>query len=145
MKSYYLDTSALVKLYHQEKGTRKVEGIFSTEDATITISEIAVVELYSALYKLYRMKEISKDAVEASIKSFEEDCKYRFSINPANADEIYKAKEIIKRYGEEESVRTLDAIQLAVALDNENTVIFVSADAVLNGIAKKEGLEMVVL
>lgn len=145
MKTYFLDTSALVKLYHREKGTGEVETIFSTENATIIISEIAVVELYSALYKLNRMKEISKDAVEASTKSFEEDCKYRFSINPVSADEIDRAKEIIKRYGEEESVRTLDAIQLAVALDNENTVIFVSADAVLNGIAEKEGLEMVIL
>jgi len=145
MKTYYLDTSALVKLYHQEKGTGKVEKIFSTENATIIISEIAVVELYSALYKLNRMKEISKDAVEASIKSFEEDCKYRFSINPASAGEIDRAKGIIKRYGKEESIRTLDAIQLAVALDNENTIIFVSADVVLNGIAEKEGLETVIL
>ena len=103
MKTYYLDTSALVKLYHQEKGTGEVEKIFSTENATIIISEIAVVELYSALYKLNRLKEISKDAVEASIKSFEEDCRYRFSINPASADEFDRAKELIKRYGEDES------------------------------------------
>ncbi len=49
MKTYYLDTSVLVKLYHQETGTDEVEKIFSTKNASIIISEIAVVELYSAI------------------------------------------------------------------------------------------------
>ena len=145
MKIYYLDTSALVKLYHNEKGTEEVEKIFSTPNASIIISEIAVVELYSALYRLNRMKEIPGNAVEASIRSFEDDCKYRFSINSVSSDTINRAKNIIKRYGKEESIRTLDAIQLSVSLDNESAIIFVSADAVLNVIAEKEGLETVVL
>ncbi|HDH11936.1 MAG TPA: PIN domain-containing protein [Nitrospirae bacterium] len=145
MKIYYLDTSALVKLYHNEKGTEEVEKIFSTQNASIIISEIAVVELYSALYRLNRMKEIPGNAVEASIRSFEDDCKYRFSINSVGSDTINRAKKIIKRYGKDESIRTLDAIQLSVSLDHESAIIFVSADAVLNVIAEKEGLDTVVL
>ncbi len=143
MKTYYLDTSALVKLYHQEAGTDEVEKIFSTENASIIISEIAVVELYSALYRLSRMKEIPEDALKTSIESFEEDCKYRFSINSVDPNAITKATEIIKKYGNKESIRTLDAIQLSISLNNENIVVFVSADTVLTEIAEKEGLEII--
>lgn len=143
MKTYYLDTSAFVKFYHQETGTDEVEKIFSTEDASIIISEIAVVELYSALYRLSRMKEISEDALKTSIASFEEDCKYRFSINSVDSNAITKATEIIKKYGNKKSIRTLDAIQLSISLNNENIVVFVSADTVLTDIAEKEGLEII--
>jgi len=43
MKNYYFDTSALVKLYHEESGTDEVENIFSSEDSTIIISELALI------------------------------------------------------------------------------------------------------
>ncbi|MFZ3091365.1 MAG: type II toxin-antitoxin system VapC family toxin [Nitrospirota bacterium] len=50
MTDYYFDTSALVKLYHDELNTSVVEEIFSNEENQIFISEIACIELYSALY-----------------------------------------------------------------------------------------------
>lgn len=56
MQNYYLDTSALIKLYREEPGTDEVERIFSSEESAIIISELALVELYSALYRLLRMK-----------------------------------------------------------------------------------------
>jgi len=43
MKNYYFDTSALVKLYHEESGTDEVENIFSSEDSTIIISELMLI------------------------------------------------------------------------------------------------------
>ncbi len=145
MKIYYFDTSVLVKLYHDESGSDEIEKIFSSESTLINISEIAVIELYSALYRLFRMKEISKDALEASSRSFEEDCKYRFVINPVDSNATGQAKEMIKRYGDKKSIRTLDAIQLSISLNNEKDVIFVSADKVLTNIAGKENLEILLV
>ncbi len=145
MKIYYFDTSVLVKLYHDESGSDEMEKIFSSESTLINISEIAVIELYSALYRLFRMKEISKDALEASSRSFEEDCKYRFVINPVDSNATGQAKEMIKRYGDKKSIRTLDAIQLSISLNNEKDVIFVSADKVLTNIAGKENLEILLV
>ncbi len=34
MKFFFLDTSALVKRYHSEKGTAEIDGIFSEDTAT---------------------------------------------------------------------------------------------------------------
>jgi hypothetical protein len=45
--SFYCDTSALVKLYHREAGTERMEEIFRQEDKTIIISELVIVEFYS--------------------------------------------------------------------------------------------------
>ena len=42
---YYFDTSAVVKLYHQELGTDQVEALFAQVNSTIMISELTVVEL----------------------------------------------------------------------------------------------------
>jgi len=70
MKNYYFDTSALVKLYHEESGTDKVENIFSSEDSTIIISEFAVVELYSTFYRLLRMNEITNVILKSIIETF---------------------------------------------------------------------------
>lgn len=142
MTVYYFDTSALVKLYHDEAGTEEVEKIFAFEEEQINISELAVIELYSAFYRLLRMKEISEDTVETALESFDEDCKYRFVIKSVNSDATNKAKNIIKTYGNTKSIRTLDAIQLSVSLGIVDDVIFVSADELLLEIAEQENLEI---
>ena len=45
--SFYCDTSALVKLYHQEVGTARMEELFSQEENVLVISELAIVEFYA--------------------------------------------------------------------------------------------------
>ena len=70
MTVYYFDTSVLVKLYHDELNTVVVEEIFSNEENQIIISEIAYIELYSALYRLRRMNQISEDALTAAIPTY---------------------------------------------------------------------------
>lgn len=48
MKFYFLDTSALVKRYHSEKGTDRIDKIFSQDDRAIVISSISLTEMVSA-------------------------------------------------------------------------------------------------
>ena len=57
--SFYCDTSALVKLYHREAGTERMEEIFRQEDKTLIISELAIVEFYSTLARKMRTGEIN--------------------------------------------------------------------------------------
>lgn len=99
MTDYYFDTSALVKLYHDELNTSVVEEIFSNEENQIFISEIACIELYSSLYRLRRMNQISEDVLNAAIASFEDDCAYRLAIQVVTSLNVEQAKAIIKRYG----------------------------------------------
>ena len=141
MKNYYFDTSALVKLYHEESGTDKVENIFSSEDSTIIISEFAVVELYSTFYRLLRMNEITNVILKSIIETFQNDCKFRFLIKPINSGIFNGAKELIIKYGSKKSIRTLDAIQLSVSLKMKD-IMFVSGDELLLECAEDEDLKV---
>ena len=48
----FLDTSSLVKLYHQEAETNEIEKIFNTQKLThIFLSEISKIEFASAIWK----------------------------------------------------------------------------------------------
>jgi len=51
MALFLFDTSALVKRYHVEVGSDKVDEIFDDPDNVLIISELALVEVTSALLK----------------------------------------------------------------------------------------------
>jgi uncharacterized protein len=71
----FLDTSAVVKIYHQEKGTEKftqyLEGI--SEELFLTTSDITKIELHSVLLKKYREKEISEKDLTEVFQLFDKD------------------------------------------------------------------------
>lgn len=68
----FFDTSALVKRYHQEKGTDVVDTAFNQEGVKI-ISDISVIEFFSAFAKKVRIGEISKEDFQVTIKELAED------------------------------------------------------------------------
>ena len=63
-RTFFFDTSGLIKLYHQELGTEVVGLIFSDSDSMIYISELSYVEFRSALARMLRMQEIKNLAQE---------------------------------------------------------------------------------
>lgn len=67
MKRYFLDTSALVKHYHQEVGTDTVDEIFNSKERLLLISDISIIEFHSALGLKVRTAEITKDAFKHAI------------------------------------------------------------------------------
>ena len=87
---YYFDTSAVVKLYHQELGTDQVEALFAQVNNAVMISELTVVELNSTAARKLRTGEINLDAYEAILKNFDEDCQHRFIIFLLSAAVISK-------------------------------------------------------
>jgi hypothetical protein len=48
MSNHFLDTSGLVKHYHPEPGTPKVDFLWATQGARLFISRLSVVETVSA-------------------------------------------------------------------------------------------------
>jgi predicted nucleic acid-binding protein len=58
---YFFDTSALLKVYHPEAGTRRVEEIFQSTANRLIISRLASVEMESAFSKKIRTGVISAD------------------------------------------------------------------------------------
>ena len=86
MKStYFFDTSAVVKFYHQETGTEWVESVFSDGESTIVISELTTVEFDSAVAKKIRTGEIEEHAGMQALRNFQEDCADRFLIVPLDS------------------------------------------------------------
>ncbi len=142
-KSYFLDTSALIKLYHQEAGTDCVDEIFSKKGNIIIVSELSSVEVYSALARKLRLKEITKEAREEAIKNFERDYRDRFVIDPLDLVVIKRAKSLIEKYGDTKSLRALDTLQLASCVIEKEykKMVFVCADTRLIEIADLEGIE----
>jgi predicted nucleic acid-binding protein len=139
-QTYFFDTSALVKLYHYEAGTERVEEVFSQLNSPLVISELATVELYAALARRVRMGEITVQAQNEAIRNFEDDCAHRFVVDPFGS--MQKARELLQRYGSIRALRTLDALQLGACLmvQSRGEVVFVCADIPLGEIGKLEGL-----
>ena len=147
MANYFFDTSALVKLYHEEDGSERVEEIFNENDAVIFISEIGTVETHSALVKKVRIKELAKDKMDKALQSFYDDCvSERVRIVPMESAYYQKAIIWLMTLGIKENVRTLDAVQLSVASaisERRGLAYFVCADPVLCTIAQLVGLEVI--
>ncbi len=51
---YYFDTSALVKIYHNEKGTNRALELFEDEGTDNYISQITFTEFNCTLYRKFR-------------------------------------------------------------------------------------------
>lgn len=128
----FLDTSALVKLYHWETGSDIIEKAIC--DATeLYLSEIAKLEFRSAIYKKVRTKDLNLSDAESVIACFEADYT---QFNWINVDKsvIQSASELLTKYGEI-GLRTLDSIQLASALSVEiKDCLILSADIIINKI-----------
>ena len=55
---YFFDTSAVVKVYHEEKGSNIILPIYNANDS-ILISELSKVEFLSTIHKKLRSNEIN--------------------------------------------------------------------------------------
>ncbi|MBD3328112.1 PIN domain-containing protein [Candidatus Peregrinibacteria bacterium] len=146
-KQLFFDTSALVKLYHQEEGTAVLDNLLAEEQFVIVISDLCIIEMVSALAKKVRTEEITAAVFEAVVTAFEEDV-LGFEVLHISQEEKHRAVELLKSWGLEEGLRTLDALQLASALTRNMTTsldLFVAADSTLVSVAKKESLPVLLV
>ncbi len=140
MKFYFLDTSALVKRYHSEKGTDKIDKIFSQDDRVIVISSISITEMVSALNRKKEDKTILKEDLKIALSKFFHDAIKDFLIIELDGEHIKGSIMLVLK----RNIRTLDALQLAVAIGvKELKVTFVCADKKLVSVAEKEGLQTI--
>jgi predicted nucleic acid-binding protein len=144
MAAYFFDTSALTKHYQVEAGSAKVDAILAATGADHSISRLGFVEFYSTFAKKCRIGVVSRGQFEAIVRSFRADVRSkRFEVVRLTNAHYDFASRLIRRLGPVQNLRTLDALQLAVALSlNEpgRPVTFVCADHALCEIAAAEGL-----
>ncbi|MBL7164028.1 MAG: type II toxin-antitoxin system VapC family toxin [Anaerolineales bacterium] len=144
MTTYYFDSSAMVKLYVSEPGSRWVKQLYDTPSVNIDFGKIGLVEAASALARRRRMGEITSDRQRILFAKLFHDSEERFGLLTIT-DETLRSAAVLTQ---EHPLRGYDAVHLASALAlnrilTENhlpSVIFASADEKLCQAAQNEGL-----
>jgi predicted nucleic acid-binding protein len=136
---FFFDTSALVKFFYVESGTEIVTQIIEHTASEIWISDLARLEFTSALYRRYRNKSLDEIKLHTATTYFDKQL-VSFNIEPLNQLVIDEAGMLLKKYGKEYGLRTLDALHLSTySLISEQEWCFVTSDTVLADVAKLAG------
>jgi len=139
MAFYFFDTSALVKRYHQETGSDQVNVIFDDPDNILVISELALVELASALQRKRNRGEITMQALNDTLALFTHEVLSDIIVTGFRSGFIQQARELVLQHG----LRTLDALQLTSVLEfRALSPVFVCADIRLCQVASDVGLDV---
>jgi predicted nucleic acid-binding protein len=147
MPVHFFDTSAISKHYHAEMGTAKVDTLLDLPNADQVVSRLSVVELHSVFAKKVRIGELAPADFQKLTRSFRGDvAARRLRVIRLTAAHFQSAERLIRRIGLTKNLRTLDALQLAVAINlNEpgQPIEFVCVDHALCTLAIAEGLSVV--
>ena len=136
--SNYFDTSAFVKVYHREFGTDEVLTIYKSK-SVMYISELCRIEFISTIEKKYRERTISYDTLRALLSKFQDDLENRYTVLKFSSLVIDEAENLLKQYGKEYGLRTLDSLQFAFLTTYcDKRTHFVCCDSTLNHLVKME-------
>jgi len=149
MLHLYFDTSAIVKRYHQEKGSIVIDRIFSSKvKKSFATSYWTVLEFAVAFTAKRERKQISKKAFNIAMASFLKELTDLFTIRSVDDDIVAAAIPYAIKHG----LASADSLHLATVLELRgfveefgvgDRVTFVSADSKLCQAAKKENLEII--
>jgi uncharacterized protein len=147
MPRYYFDTSSLVKNYHVEAGTSLVQQLLGDANSGFFISRLAAVEIFSGFAGKVRTGVFSSTDYDKLRRRFLADVRKRVvrPIRVLNAH-YQLAGELIGKHAMSRQLRTLDAIQLAVALHFHRSFPidhFVCSDQRLIDVARLAGLAII--
>jgi uncharacterized protein len=137
---YLLDTSALAKLYHQESGSDYVERILNEQGSKGVISRLSLVELESVLAIKVRTGVLNPTGRTIALRRFRADiARNRVIVGPPIEEKHFlSAARLLRTHAVDRGLRTLDGIQLAVALDLRQAAwitVLVSSDQRLCAVA----------
>ena len=146
MPRFFFDTSAFTKRYHIEVGSARVASIFEADDSIVQISNLGILEAQSAFGMKVRTGQIT-EAKAISLRALVLKDVSTGVVEVMTLDPIHFAAAalLVSKYGFTRRMRTLDALQLAVALDLHAKGlldIFVVADKLLPEVAVLEGLSV---
>lgn len=144
MALYYLETSALVKLYVREAGTDQLLQLANnTAENRFAVLTLSQVEFRSAIRRRQRAGDIDPKVGSLILDRFQQHIETRFLHQVLTDAVLDGASELIDRY----ALRAYDAIQLAGCLALKSTVgaeplAFVCSDQQLLEAARSELLSI---
>lgn len=141
---YYFDTSALVRYYHAEPGSPRVEAILHEPGAKHVLSWLTVLETQSAFALKVRTTEITAADFGLLRKRLKADIARRqLLVTRVLRRHFDRAEQLLLKYAPQQRLRSLDALHLGVALglhEQGHIDWIVTADATIDLIAQAEGL-----
>jgi uncharacterized protein len=142
MPIFFVDSSALVKRYRTESGSRHVTSLLEGAKGLIA-SRLTKVEVASALVRRARGATEPAAAVNEALTSLETEFRDSFDVVELDEPLMEQAAALARKH----AVRGADAVQLACLLlarhdypDSE--LVLLSADDELNAAAMAEGLRV---
>lgn len=146
MKRFYIDTSALVKRYHDEMGTKVVnilvDAIVSGRANGLILS-LALTETISTLNRKMNERVLDKGLFDKLIAVLYDELQH-FTILSLDDRTVVSSITYIMQYG----LNSADALHLTAAvmarqsIDAKDDYVFVSCDKRLVAAAKKENLSI---
>jgi predicted nucleic acid-binding protein len=139
---YYLETSALVKLYVRELGTERLLRLTArTNNHRFAILALSRVEMHSAIRRRQREGDVDAAVADQLLSQFDQHLESRFIKQMLNDQLIDLATSLVNR----NALRAYDAVQLAGCLMlKENSAsdepTFVCSDERLLRAAENEGV-----
>jgi len=144
MPGTFLDTSALAKHYHVEPGSAEVDRIWAEPDNALYISRVGVVETLSVFAGKVRTGQLPAAAFAVLRRRFLNDVGHaRPKLIRLLVKHFKDAEGLICQFGLAQRIRTLDSLQLAVALDLRTRGLIdnlVSSDKHLLAVARAKGI-----
>ena len=141
MAFYYLETSALVKLYVREPGTERLLGLAArSSENRLAVLALAQVEFRSAIRRRERNGEIPSLVATQLLEAFERHVEGRFLTQTITDFVLDTACALVDRY----VLRAFDAVQLAgymvlKSAGGTDMPVFVCSDQELLLAAQREG------
>ena len=139
MPLFYVDTSALVKRYHIERGSEYIDRLFFDSTAMLVTANFAITELTSALDRKCQEGALTREGLAQVLAVAARDVLEEFWLLELDRDQIHQGQQLILRH----HLRTLDALHLAMVLSIKAlNPVLVSADTRLLQAAEREGLTL---
>jgi predicted nucleic acid-binding protein len=136
----YLDTSALIKRFVNEKGSLLVRSLVQREPAALATAKIAYAEIFAGLTRKLREGNLAKAQYALACRQFDRDWHAYIRVELGD-DLLFLARDLIQRH----PLRGFDAVHLASALTLKTAlgedITFAAADGRLLKAAKAENLE----
>jgi uncharacterized protein len=133
--TYFFDTSALLKRYHQEPGSAKVDELLSLPDGSFVIVSITIAEMISAFVRKFHQGIIKQAVLKHALSQFAKDILTDFWIFDLERHHVMQSRAMILKH----NLRALDGLQLSALLSLKTLKpVFVCADQRLIKAAQKE-------
>jgi predicted nucleic acid-binding protein len=147
VSGYFVDTSALAKVYRKEVGSDFIDRIVSEPGSHRFISRFTILEMESVLALKSRTGEIDEQSLVMARRRLEADlAKKRLLVATVKDEHLRVGRQLLISHARTEALRGPDALQLAVALGLKRAglvSVFVAADKKLCRFAMIEGFSTI--